>query len=121
VYFIQQPALGPVIPGRTGRIGFQEKIHGAQFQSFKRGIAAFAGKAAHHQNGRRILRHNFLQSVQTVHARHFHIQCDDVRMELGNLFQGFDPIPGRSHHLDFGIGIYQPGYRITRKSGVIHY
>src|ERR1700683_1743012 len=65
--------------------------------------------------------HDFFQGIDAIHARHFQIECDHVRLQLFNLFQAEASIHRGSNYLDGRVSFEDLRDELSHKGGIIHY
>ena len=65
-----------------------EIVEGSQCQGFQRCFRAFLSKRTYHDHGTRELLHDALQSLDSIEARHFHVQRDHIWPQGRYFFQG---------------------------------
>src|SRR6184192_2205662 len=63
--------------------------------------------------------HDEAQRFHTVHAGHFQIERDHIRLELFNLFQCEGAVHGRANHFDGRIACKNCGDQFPHESGII--
>lgn len=109
----QHPLADPQL-----RLG--HKVHRAQLQRPQGDLRPLPGQGRDHHHRHRAQAHQFLQKVEAVHARHFNIQCQHLRIEF------FDQIPRDQrvlrggHHLHIGVAVHDLGHQLAHQRGVIH-
>ena len=86
-------------------LGFVEKIHRAQFQRTEGNIRAPFGQGRNHHHRHRSQAHQFFQEIEPVHAGHFDVQGEHVRVELLDQFPRHQWIGGCAHHFHVGLAI----------------
>src|SRR6266481_8012900 len=63
--------------------------------------------------------HNRAQGFQAVHARHFEVEGDDVRLEFSDLAQGEGAVHGGADDLDVRIALEDHGNQLPHESGIV--
>ena len=88
------------IPLRLGHI-----VQRAGFQGIQCDLTALFGEARYHDDRHGTKTHEIAQERQAVHARHFHIQRQHIRIQGLDGFPGLIGIPGLAHHLQIRGGV----------------
>ncbi len=68
-----------------------------------------------------MLRHQFAQEFDAVHARHLHVQGEDIRVEFHDLVAGLIGIAGAGHDFDARVRIEPGGKGLPDKRRVINH
>src|SRR5580658_7547456 len=83
---------------------FGDEVEGPEPKRLHRHRSAFRAMRTENDDGHRLPPHNFFQRVDPVHARHFQIKRDHVRLQLFNFFQGEVSVHRRAHHFNRFVG-----------------
>ena len=81
-----------------------DKVDGADFQRFQRGLRARLREGGEHHHRHRPQRHDLAQEGETVHLRHLDVERDDVGIERLDLLARVKGILRCTDDLDFRIG-----------------
>ena len=84
------------------RARFTDEIYGTQLQCLERDFGCTLGIRRHHHDRHRAQAHQPFEKLQTIHARHVHIQRQHVRIELFDRFAGTGRIRRLTNHFHIG-------------------
>jgi hypothetical protein len=102
-----------------GRLG--DEVDRAQLQRAERSGAAALGERRHHDDGRRPLPHDGLETGEPVLARHLDVERDDVGREQRELRPGDQAVARDAHHLDPGIAAEDLREELAHQRRVVHH
>src|SRR4029077_13691647 len=104
---------------RRGISRLSNKIDGTQRQGFERGVCAFLGMRTENDNRRWPAAHDQTQRLHPIHARHFEVQRDYVRVQLLDFLQRERAVHGRTNDLDRWISFEDRGNELPHERGII--
>src|SRR5215471_12638211 len=119
-------ALGPPVEiptamtRRGGIFWFLEKIHRAESESFESGVTALFRMGAEKDDGQRRALHDEPQHFQTVHTRHFKVECDDVGLEFFDFLQRESAVHGGANHFDGGVARQDRRNQLPHERGIVN-
>jgi len=96
-----------------------DDVHGAVFQGFERRFRSLFGQGGADDHGDGVLGHQFFQKGDAVHARHFHIQGDDVGDDRLHVFCRNVRIRGRADNSDGRVGGEQFRQGLPDHGGIV--
>src|SRR5881394_599735 len=105
---------------RGGISWFCEKIHGAERQSFQRGVAALFRMRAEKDDGQRCAVHDEAQHFHAVHARHFEIERNNIGLEFLDLLERESAIHRRADNLYGGVTREDRGNQLPHERGIVY-
>jgi hypothetical protein len=111
-----QAAFRQVIGHPHARL--EDHVHRARMHGFQQRFRAFLGQRGAHHHRHRALLHQLAQKRDAIHARHFHVQRDDVWHLLLEMARGRKRV-GRSCH-DFHLRVFfQDGLHRLAHAGAV--
>ena len=94
---------------RAGR----ERLHG--------GLGALAGVGGQHDDLQpRVPAQQPAQDLDAVHARHRHVERDEVGIQPRNALEGLEPVRGLAYHPVARLRIQDAGEGPAHEGGIIH-
>ncbi len=107
-------------PVADAQLGFGHEVDRAQFQRAQRDFAATFGQRRHHHHRHGAKAHQLFQEIQPVHAGHFHVQRQHVRVVALDELAGDQRIGRGRDHFHIRLAVDDLGHQAAHQRGVIH-
>ena len=98
---------------------FGNEIQRTIIQRLQRGLRPLFRQRTHHDHRPGGGFHDLLQCRQAVHARHFDIHGDHIRIKRADFLERIFSVSGAADNLDVGILGNKRGQSPAHKSGII--
>ncbi|MNX97969.1 hypothetical protein D3C86_1303540 [compost metagenome] len=107
-------------PVADAQLGLGDEVHRTQFQRAHGDFGPALGQRRHHQHRHGPQAHQTLEEIEPVHARHFHVQRQHVRVQALDEVARHQRIGGGAHHFHVCLAVDDLGHQAADQRGIVH-
>jgi hypothetical protein len=98
---------------------FGDDVDRPVFQGLEGALRSFLDQTGTDNDRDGMLDHDFLQEGETIHARHFDVEGNDIGNLFGDAFGGYERIGRGGHHLNTGIAGEHVAESLANDGGIV--
>jgi len=102
-------------------LGLGDEIDRAQLQRLERDVGTALGQRRHHHHRHGAQTHQLGEEVDAIHARHLHVQGDDVGVEVADHLARDQGVGGRADAGHVGLAVDDLGEHAAHQGRVVYH